>query len=109
MKPSPVEAGRSPHWRTVRKLHLKLYPRCAACGRRRLLLWRQIDVHHIVPFHIDRSLELDPYNLLTLCRGLGLNRVSDHLVVGHHGDWSASNPDVVADAARMLATAKGTP
>lgn len=79
--------ARSPHWPAVRRAHLKAYPNCAWCGTRRL-----VDVHHITPFHIDRQLELDPANLITLCRWR-----RHHLKVGHLGDWTRWNEHVAED------------
>jgi hypothetical protein len=69
-------------------------PTCAACGSRHL-----VDVHHVVPFHIDRTLELDLGNLITLCRWR-----RHHLKVGHLGDWTRYNEHVREDAARLLAS-----
>lgn len=86
---------RSPEWRKVRKQHLKNHPTCEACGTRILN-----DVHHVIPFHVDPSLELAAWNLITLCRR-PLRR--HHFRVGHRGNWSSSNPDVRAEAAALLA------
>lgn len=88
------EVPRSPKWRAVRRRWLKDHPTCAACGRR---LFRQ--VHHKVPVHIDPSRELDPTNLITLCE---IPKVNHHLNVGHLGDWTRYNSNVVADAAAIL-------
>ena len=54
--------GRSSGWRSVRNEHIENNPTCAACGRR-----DDLDVHHIVPYHVDPDRELDPTNLITLC------------------------------------------
>lgn len=105
MKRAPVPEGhtRSPHWPTVERRYKKTHPTCAACGRKSRLGWRQLDVHHVVPFHIDPTLELDPGNLITLCRGLHANKADqDHFTVGHHGNWSAQNPHVREEAAAKL-------
>jgi hypothetical protein len=83
---------------------LKAHPACAACGlmrpsilhplaRRRTIL----NVHHIKPFHLFPALELDETNLITLCR----SGEDHHLMVGHLGDWSNWNPNVVRDAALL--------
>ena len=90
---------RSSQWRSVRGAYLKLHPNCEACGADGTL--GPIEVHHVVPFSTDPSLELDPTNLISLCRA-GNNC---HLNIGHHPrgsprDWSKSNPDVRADAKR---------
>lgn len=96
--PEPVSATpRSPKWPAVRAEYLKTHPECAACGTR-----NELNVHHVVPFHLDESKELDPENLITLCR-------EHHLTVGHDPDfdgpmkpnWSAENKNVRRDAERM--------
>jgi hypothetical protein len=48
----------------------------------------------VIPFHIRPNLELDPSNLITLCRG-------HHLYVGHNGNWKLWNPRVREDAADL--------
>ena len=89
-----TQPRRSPHWKTARRLWLRDHSSCAACGGR---LFRQ--VHHIVPFHIDRTLELDGRNLITLCE---LPFRNCHFHVGHNGNWAAWNATVAQDAARLL-------
>jgi hypothetical protein len=84
---------RSPHWKTVEKDFIKKHPFCAACGTT-----MKLQVHHIVPFHIAKNLELDPSNLITLCMSVK----ECHYLIGHHDSWKDSNPNVVADAERVL-------
>ena len=79
--------GRSSNWRTVRAEHIKKHPKCAACGRK-----DGLEVHHIVPYHVDPSRELDPENLITLCGKYC------HFVFGHLMDWKSWNENVVEDA-----------
>jgi 5-methylcytosine-specific restriction enzyme A len=88
-------AMRSNKWPKVRAAHLRDYPTCAVCGRKELL-----NVHHIQPFHLYPELELDPFNLLTLCEGATTNC---HFRWGHLDDWSSWNPFVRTDAALWLA------
>lgn len=78
--------GRSPKWRKVRAEHIKQHPTCAACGRK-----DNLEVHHIVPYHIDPDKELDPSNLITLCGKYC------HFVFGHLMDWKSWNENVVRD------------
>lgn len=78
-------------WRRVRDEHLRNHPECAVCGRKTNLV-----PHHVVPVHVDPSLELDPGNLITLCEGPAFNC---HLFFGHLRNWTRFNPDVRADAA----------
>lgn len=84
---------RSKDWPKVRKAHLLTQPNCAVCGGR-----KKLEVHHIIPYHINRALELEPSNLITLCESkkYGLNC---HLAVGHLGDYGDRyNPDVILHA-----------
>lgn len=79
---------RSTKWPKVRDAHLKIDPVCNVCGGT-----EDLNVHHIIPFHIDKSKELDPNNLITLCNGRGC-----HFTFGHLFDWQKFNPSVVQDA-----------
>jgi hypothetical protein len=81
--------GRSGAWPRVRREHLEREPCCIACGRSKTL-----EVHHVVPYHEDPGLELDPGNLVTLCAD------PCHLVHGHLLNWKLSNPHVREDAGR---------
>jgi hypothetical protein len=82
---------RSPEWPRVRKNHIVLYPTCAVCGGK-----NNLEVHHIMPFHLDKSKELDPENLITLCTSKSHN---DHLIFGHFLDFTRySNANVREDA-----------
>lgn len=93
-----VGSARSDEWPKVRLAHLRKNPYCEACGT-----VLELNVHHIKPFHTNPELELDPRNLITLCR-------EHHFFVGHDPDgpwgsqkpdWKASNPRVRADARRL--------
>lgn len=90
-------AVRSPEWRQVRKLHLKDQNECQSCGKR-----SSLEVHHIVPVHIDQTLELDPSNLLTLCERC-------HLVFGHLSDYRSWNKNVIEDCDVYLNKVKNRP
>lgn len=78
-------ATRSPAWREIRKTHLKKQNCCKACGRN-----DELEVHHIVPVHINRDLELDLSNLITLCEKC-------HFIFGHLCNFKSWNVDVVKD------------
>jgi len=85
---------RSPEWRGVEQAHLKQQDYCMYCGGQ-----SNLQVHHVEPFHLDPSKELDPTNLITLCEKMG----SDcHLHIGHLGNWKNFNPQV-----RVIANSKG--
>lgn len=81
-------APRSPKWREVRADHLKRQPACQACGRS-----GSLEVHHIVPFHVDQSRELDPANLMSLCAD------PCHIVHGHLMSWRRWDPDCAQNCA----------
>jgi len=85
---------RSPHWPTVEKHFREVHPTCAACGGT-----ERLNVHHIIPFHVNAALELDPNNLITLCMG----KLECHLKIGHMDDFKRSNPNVKEDCAKILA------
>jgi hypothetical protein len=82
---------RSSQWRSVRKLYLLSHPYCECCGG-----IKGLEVHHIVAFHIDPSMELDMSNLLTLCE-----KNSCHLMWGHLGSFRSINKDVRKDVEAM--------
>jgi 5-methylcytosine-specific restriction endonuclease McrA len=87
-----VEALRAGAWPRVRREHLLKEPECVACGRA-----KDLEVHHIVPYSKDHSLELDPANLVTLCAD------PCHFVHGHLMSWTRFNPEVREDCARYRA------
>lgn len=89
---------RSPQWKNVREEHIKKQPFCQACGRT-----DNLQVHHIEPVHKNKSRELDPTNLITLC---GKNC---HLVFGHLMDTRSWNDDVIIDSANYLQKVKQRP
>jgi len=85
---------RSPQWPEARKKWLKAHPTCAVCGSK-----DHLEVHHIMPFHLDPSKELDPKNFITLCESKSHN---DHLIFGHLLDFKSLNPNVVTDSKTYL-------
>lgn len=90
-EPVATAAPRSGSWRTARAAHLKLHPGCAVCSRR-----DEVEVHHVEPFSQRPELELDPGNLITLCRPC-------HFSFGHLWRWTRANPRIRADAAEWAA------
>jgi len=93
-----VFGDRAGEWPRVRAEFVRLHPVCEACGSRSTL-----NVHHVRPFHLYPNLELDPDNLITLCR-------ENHFKVGHDPDgpwkpkrpsWSYWNPNVREHASIM--------
>jgi 5-methylcytosine-specific restriction enzyme A len=47
---------------------------------------KKLQVHHIYPVHISPRLELEPSNLITLCRAKKYG-LDCHLFIGHRGDF----------------------
>lgn len=82
---------RSGHWPKVRADHLAAHPTCTICGAT-----ADVEVHHCRPFHEHPELELDPDNLITLCR-------RHHFTFGHLERWSSHNESVRDDAANWAA------
>jgi 5-methylcytosine-specific restriction protein A len=86
---------RSPKWNGVRKTALKANPKCAACGSD-----AHLQVHHIQPFHLKPTLELDPKNLIVLC--MGPNEC--HFKLGHCGiNWRGYNQYIAVDVLNVNA------
>ena len=81
-------AKRSPKWRSVRKAHLKKYPKCEICGRKANI------VHHILPVWKFPSEELNPNNLITTCR-------RDHITWCHMGSYHSWNWNIKEDILRI--------
>jgi hypothetical protein len=77
--------GRSSKWSGVRRSHLNNKSSCACCDA-----VKDLEVHHIIPFSIAPDLELDPNNLVTLCKYC-------HLVIGHLRDNRIYNPNLMLD------------
>lgn len=88
---APKNARRSSKWSSVRDEFLDGRV-CAICGGTAELV-----AHHIIPFHLAPDLELNPKNLLALCEA-GRYGLNCHLLIGHLGNWSRTNVDVLADA-----------
>lgn len=74
-------------WEEFRHKYYKSYPEiCKACGEK-----IHIDLHHIIPRHINPSLIFTTSNLIPLCR-------SCHFHIGHLLHWDYYNPSVVSDS-----------
>lgn len=88
----PLKLRRSSQWKDVRNKFINEYNVCAVCGGK-----DNLEVHHIIPFHIAPELELDEDNLITLCerKKYGINC---HLFIGHLGNYKRYNPDVIFDS-----------
>ena len=94
---------RSKDWRKVRKAFVKENPFCAFCGTT-----KGLEVHYIIDFTLAPELELEPSNLITLCRTKGrFGMKSCHRAVGHFGNWRRVNPNVKEDCAIWSGRFKG--
>lgn len=95
--PVKPEIVRAKGWSALRRKWVKANPTCAACGKS-----VNLAVHHIIPLHTDRTRELDETNLITLCENT--TSMFCHYSVGHLAiNWYKYDPNVVADAALILA------
>ena len=89
---APKGARRSSKWKQTKRAHLENHPRCSICESS-----SNIEVHHIIPFHIAPDLELDPDNLITLCENKKYG-VNCHLLFGHLGNYKKTNSSIKEDA-----------
>jgi hypothetical protein len=84
-----IFGSRSAKWSEVRNDFIKENPLCAVCGKKRVHLL-SCEVHHKIPFNIRPELELQKWNLITLCR-------PHHFLFGHLESWSSYNKNVELD------------
>mgnify|MGYP001583866311 CR=1 FL=1 len=82
----PLGARRSPKWEDVRNQFVKEHPNCEVCGTK-----KGLNAHHKLPFYLNPLLELDPQNLIVLCR-------DHHFFFGHLMNWKSYNKDVSLDS-----------
>ena|SRR3990167_11315790 len=92
---------RSSGWRNVQQQKIKEQPTCEATGKKGTLL-DPLQVHHVLPFHLYPTEELNPKNLIVLRRSL-------HFWMGHFGSWSSYNLKIREDAAELLDKIKNRP
>ena len=90
----PLFKRRSSRWSAVREAFLSKNGSCAACGQT-----DHLQVHHIIPFNVDPTKELDESNLITLCE----DEYDCHRIIGHTGNFRKVNPNVREDASLELA------
>ena len=68
-------------------MYESFHPRvCAATGST-----KDVELHHLQPFHLHPELELDENNVIWLNRDI-------HFFLGHLGSWKSYNEDIVEDA-----------
>ena len=66
-------------WRPTRNQFIEKFNVCECCGTE-----SDLNVHHIFPVRWYPEFELEPYNLITLCR-------RHHFYYGHLNDWKKWN------------------
>lgn len=76
--------GREYQWEKVAHAHLKIEGSCQCCT-----VVRELEVHHVIPWHVDESLRFLESNLITLCRPC-------HYRFGHWMKWTSYNPEIRA-------------
>ena len=69
---------RNSEWIKVRRIFLKTHRQCEFCGSRKR------DAHHILPAWKYPEVELEPDNLMALCKQC-------HFVFGHLFNWKKYN------------------
>lgn len=80
-------AKRSSSWGTFRKQYIK--DKCEVCRKGYFL-----ELHHVIPVNVDKSKELDPDNVVTVCR-------SCHFSWGHFFSWRKFNGQIKNDIIRV--------
>lgn len=90
---APPGSRRSPDWPEARDSYLEENNRCFVCGSK-----KNLEVHHIIPFHIAPDLELNKNNFIVLCESRKYKALICHLLIGHLGNYRRFNFSVVEDA-----------
>jgi 5-methylcytosine-specific restriction endonuclease McrA len=76
-------------WRKVRNAHLKAEPACRACGTD-----KDLQVHHVKPWHVSQALRFEHSNLITLCQPC-------HFRFAHLLNWKDWNEQIRVLCATM--------
>ena len=87
-RPRRNKVSRSGAWKRIAKGHLRTEPNCAICGRS-----KPVTVHHIIPTSVAPELELEPSNLITLCKQSHTSK-GCHFTIGHRNNWKSYNPTI---------------
>jgi len=85
----------SPKWSGVCREFLQTHSVCAVCSTQ-----KDLQFHHIIPFHLYPDLKLNPDNLITLCTSKywGFNC---HLIAGHGWNFRYENPWILEDIEKL--------
>lgn len=84
-----IVCSRSGAWEKLRNEVVKKNPWCKVCGKN-----KNLQLHHVRPFHLYPEFELTEDNLRVLCQ-------SCHLSWGHLGDWKSFNLELDRDIERI--------
>lgn len=68
----------------AKRKYRKAHPCSELSGLKSTFFGRNLDVHHVIPVHVNPALACDQSNLITLTR-------KEHFVVGHLGNWKDYN------------------
>lgn len=71
-------------WRQTRNEFIRWEPICQMCARD-----KNLQVHHILPWHLRPDLRYEHQNLVTLCADC-------HLRFGHYNNWKDYNIEILA-------------
>lgn len=63
----------------AKRNYVQIHSECAICGSQ-----KNIEIHHVIPVHIDLSLSCNFDNFISLC---DINNSSCHRWIGHFGDF----------------------
>ena len=77
-----VTALHDAQWRRTRNHFIRIQDDCQMCGAD-----KQLQVHHVRPWHLYPELRYEHSNLITLCQPC-------HFRFGHGRNWQAYNPDI---------------
>ncbi len=88
---------RSSKWSDFIKQIKKEREGCAICGKK-----KGLEGHHRLPFHLYPKLELDPDNVIILCR-------KHHFIFGHLEYWESYNTQIAETTVYFKALLKGRP
>lgn len=69
-------------WRRCAQLFVVDHKVCECCGEN-----HELQVHHVVPWHISVELRFEPSNFIALCQAC-------HFRFGHLRNWKDSNPEI---------------
>ena len=83
-------ATRSPKFAQLSREMIKEAGGLCQMGMHKPTLFNPLNSHHILSFHTTPAEELNPKNLVVLCR-------LHHFIHAHLKNWSDSNPDILSD------------